>query len=462
MDWELYTDPWCGIELEHPTGWTVRPEAGGARVLADELGRSWAYGRWVAGDGLPSPESVAKGFLARLRSRYPTVKVFRAGDDTEGSGLTFRFEAHSAGHRTVGLVRVAAEAEFILVVGYMGLAEEMSGLRPSFERVLGSFRPLEPVARTSWREPGEGAFAIQVPLDWGTQGGVQRDPGTGFAQLVFQASADPNALVCLYISTAPQMFVNGSGIMGMGIPGLPMCPYCGVDGFVRQILLPQLGQAHPDVRVEVVRRLPQAELRLSQEAAQVAPGQSLRCSAAEVILSYSENGVALRQVQELRTYEGPAAMMMPRLWFAETPWSYRAPEDEFDATRPVLAGMVDSFEVQPGWQSREMGMRQQQVMASHRRTQNLQMATFWNISRDQDMIDSMIMGSYERRSAAQDRVAKGWSDATLGRRDVVTAWGDTIYGVEGGFNRYWTNAVGDVLATDNWLFEPGLGWDEVR
>ena len=107
-------------------------------------------------------------------------------------------------------------------------------------------------------------------------------------------------------------------------------------------------------------------------------------------------------------------------------------------------------------------MRQQQVMASNRRTQNLQMATFWNISRDQDMIDSMIMGSYERRSAAQDRMAKGWSDAMLGQRDVVTAWGDTIYGVESGFNRYWTNAVGDVLATDNWLFEPGHGWEEVR
>ena len=93
---------------------------------------------------------------------------------------------------------------------------------------------------------------------------------------------------------------------------------------------------------------------------------------------------------------------------------------------------------------------------------NLQMATFWNISRDQDLVDSMIMGSYERRSAAQDRVAKGWSDAMLGQRDVVTAWGDTIYGVEAGFNRYWTNAVGDVLATDNWLFEPGHGWEEVR
>ena len=462
MEWQTYTDSWYGIQLEHPAGWMVHPEPGGARVMTDEAGWSWAYGRWLAGEQLPSPERIANGLLARLRTRFPTLRAFRSPSDPERPGLLLRLEAEAPHGPLLGLLRVVPQESILLVLGYLALRGDLPTLRPDFERVLCSFRPLQPLPRNLWREPTEGAFTVQVPLDWGAQGGVQRDPSTGFGQMFFQATADPQGLTTLWMSTTPQMFVSGGGFFGMGLPGVPAHPYSDVPTFVQQILFPQMAQTYPDAQIENVRPLPRVEARLAQEAAQVAPGQPIRLSAAEVVLRYSEDGIHLRHKQEMHTYEGPAAPMMPQLWFAETPWGYRAPLEQFDTWEPVLSGMAASFAIEPAWQSREMGMRQQQVMAAQRRTQSLQMMTYWNISRDQDLIDSMIMSSYERRSAVQDRVAQGWSDAMLGQRDITTSWGDTLYGVEAGFNRYWVNAVGDVLASDNWLFEPGVGWEEVH
>ncbi len=459
-EWQSYLDRWHGVRLERPAGWAVHPEPGGAQVWADGEGWNWAYGRWLSGDDLPTPQALANGAVNRLRSRLPDLRAFRSAHDPH---VLLRLEASSPRGPLVGVLKVVEREQLLVVLGFMARRDDLPALRRAFERVLRSFRPLQPIPRHLWREPTEGAFTVQLPVDWAAQGGVQRDPASGFGQLVFQAVADQQGLTGVLLSTVPQMFVTGGGVFGMGVPGMPTCPYCDVPTFVQQLLAPQMRTQYPDLRVEQIRPLPQVRERLAREAAMLVPGYSqlLHLDAAQVSLLYNESGVSLRQRQEIHTFELPAAMMMPSYWVAETPWSYRAPAAQWAEWEPVLSGVAASFHIEPAWEAREAALRQQQVMAANRRTQSLQMMTCWKVSRDMDLIDDMLWSSYERRSAAQDRIAHDWSDAILGQRDITTPWGETIYGVEGGFNRYWVNAVGDVLASDDWLFEPGAEWTEV-
>ncbi|MGC9400782.1 MAG: hypothetical protein ACP5HM_16855 [Anaerolineae bacterium] len=462
MRWETYEDAWHGVRLEHPAEWTVHAEPGAARVRVAGEPWNWVYGGWIGGASRPTAEAAARQLLARLRSQRPSLRGFRAPDAGVEGGLLLRLEASSPQGPLAGALRVLTSSELMLVQGFLAERTRVPEFRPAFERILTSFRPQEPVPRRPWRDPTEGAFTVAVPPDWGVQGGVRRDPQTGFGQLFFHATADEQGITALQISTAPQIFVEGGGLFGMGMPGVPAYPYCDVAAFVEQFLLPQLQQVYPGASLEALRPLPEVRRRLQQEALQLGMGQQpLRLDAAEVTLFYTEQGVLVRQKQEMHTFETPAMPMSPRFWVAETPWSYRAPSADFERWEPLLSGMAASFEIAPAWQQREAGLRQQQVMAANRRTQQLQMMTFWKISRDQDLIADMSMASYERRSAAQDRMGQAWSDAVLGQRDLATPSGDVIYGVESGFHRYWTNALGEVLASDSWLFEPGGHWEEI-
>lgn len=462
MAWTTYEDAWHGLRLEHPSGWEVHAEPGGARVRVADAPWNWVYGRWLARERRPTPQALANEVVARLRSQCPALRAFRApGTEVEG-GLLLRLEAASPHGLLVGALRVLSSPELMLVQCFLAEKRRLSALRPAFERILTSFEPQQPVPCGPWRDPMEGAFTVDVPPDWSTQGGVQHDPRTGFGQIFFQSAADVQGLTMVQVNTTQQMFVESGGMFGLGMPGVPAHHYCDVPDFVQQFLLPQLRQVYPGASVEGIRPLPEVVRRMQQEALQLSMGQQpLRLDAAEVTLFYTEQGTLLRQKQEMHTFETPAMPMSPRFWFVETPWSYRAPSAEFERWAPMLGGIAASFEIAPAWQQRETGLRQRQVMAANRRTQQLQMMTSWKISRDQDLIAEMSMASYERRSAAQDRMAEAWSDATLGQQNLTTPLGETIYGVESGFERYWTNALGDVIASDNWLFEPGGDWEEV-
>jgi len=314
-------------------------------------------------------------------------------------------------------------------------------------RILSSFK-VDPTLRdasrivppdhefVTYKDPHEGAFTLRVPKGWQVQGGVVR-PYIDAAVALEIRKDEEGKVAISYYSPLPPLFAEPNEVLSMAgfMEGSRYNPSYGVTqdmivyhylpamSYIREWLLPQIRQDYPDTKIISIRDRPGL-------AKSVPPTPWLQVSydSAEAFLEATVGGTRVRGktivlTQLIRTPGVPFGM-----WLANV-LLYSAPPNEFEQLEAIANRMNDTFRVDPAWALREA---QEQIKRSQIASQSA------------DEVATIIRQTYENRAAALDEVSRKWSNAILGRVDLVDSeTGEIDWGVPSGSNHYWKE--GDLI-----------------
>ncbi|MDD5088495.1 MAG: hypothetical protein PHI18_06830 [bacterium] len=218
------------------------------------------------------------------------------------------------------------------------------------------------------QEPRENAFSMIVPHGWTVDGGISRLDPTAMggaaqsieAKLDMTIKKDERGTVMARVlsdmryadvprsnSPAAGMFPYGSNYNGMLVAPCP-----NAQGFITQMAFPYL---HPGAQeLQVKETHPAADLaqKYQQSLAALPLPFTPVCDAGVVILEYTEDGVAYREVWSAVIVNwGPDAMGM---WENKETRFARTPAAEFTQWIPVFAAMQASIQINPKWLAGEI------------------------------------------------------------------------------------------------------------
>jgi hypothetical protein len=126
--------------------------------------------------------------------------------------------------------------------------------------------------------------------------------------------------------------------------------------------------------------------------------------------------------------------MSSGIWLANV-LLYNAPPQKLEQLEAIANKMKDTFRVDPAWALREA---KEQIKRSQ------------IISQSANEVARIIRQTYENRSAVMDEISRKWSNAILGRVDLVDPQtGEINWGAPSGSNYYWRQ--GDlIIGTENY------------
>ncbi len=450
-----YRDAWRGLRLPVPEGWMVRRLGHGLQVQ-DATGARTLFVQ--ACPGMTEVTALAQQLMGWLRSLDPRGEGWLLpADPACPARRTVRARLTPAGAEAVaGSFSVATDAQGGTIVGFLVPQATYEADSAVAAEALAGLAPCEAVRRRLWREPGEGAATAVVPEGWQAGGGVDRTR-PGIPPIIFQAAPDPLTLV--YATTDVRILAEHG--MGMFMPGpFPLAPFTDAAGYAQAALLPSVQQQAPDAQIlELVPRPDAVAQAVAMDAARTGQDpsyllQACQPSAVDARLRYTMNGTPVQQVTRVHTARIPPALTMGQsTWIALLPFAYRAPAAQMPALEPVLEGVAQSFEAEPGWQARQQMAAQQYIqwsaMDRARRQQE--------ISRTLSETSDIIMQGYQQRQESQDRIYHRWSNTTLGRTDLLAPDG-TVYNVPDLYARqYWRAPDGTIIGAGA-LFTPDPTW----
>jgi hypothetical protein len=427
-----HRNAWTGFRVLHPEGWSVSTIHGSISVVENSQPLVSALS---ASFRLPQPEaapSVALRLISMRRAADPSIRAFLAPDSNSTRAIV-RLTSRTAD----GLAMVHVQGTQVWVAGYQAPAAILASKAKTLTDILGSFAPIQPIPKTVFQDPTEGAFAIQMPAGWQAQGGVRRDPGYG----VLQCEARGAGGVMVSMSSMVYMFSQTGMIWGAAVS-----PYQTASQMIQNFFIPEYRKRYPDLSIVSLDERPD----LAEP-----PRQDLGLTASSTALAtvrFTEASVPFTARCRVNTYDAAPYGS----WSGEMPWSYRAPAESFAPLQPVLQGVVDSFRLNPAWEQREHAMRQGRIMASQqdilRRTRE--------ISQTLSQTSDIVANSYWERQKITEHLSHDWSNATLGYEDRVSDSG-VVYNVPSGYDRVWQDNQGYFYG-GNWLTTPDPSWQELK
>jgi hypothetical protein len=287
---------------------------------------------------------------------------------------------------------------------------------------------------TTFSDPAEGAFSIDVPDGWQVTGGLNRVAAVDLRPAV--RAVAPNGSITLFFGD-PQLptFVAPNQMMAsMGFSeGSSYSPGYGVMMQVRRYMPgEQLAEwwvrnRFPGAHTNAAHRLADASARMSQAwAAFQSSGMLARVDVGEVAFTaQGQRGGVVAGTLYMQT----SGMVT---WRAEHLAGYLASPDQEAVARQLVERMVGSYRLSPQW-----------VAMQHGLTANVSDI----VAATSDALSESLRESWARRQAAQDRIAQQRSNAMLG----VEQWRDPVTGdgleVEAGWEHYWIDPSGQVVGT---------------
>jgi hypothetical protein len=450
--WTLVHDPWHGFTLSHPPGWEVSTVLGQITVRLDPAGITAAA---ISPFTVPAPTNarqVAQQFVALAHSVIPSFQAWQQDNATpESNRITLKTRGVRFGQMVEGIYNVLVDGTNCIISGYQAPAGQIAASGAVLGRILSTYRTAALMARQQMREPGEGAFTIDVPVGWTYQAGVNRANIGGAGSLQFNIARDTQGRISANMPSYLWSYLEGmGGLFGAFTGGYPALPYMPAAQFCTQQVAPWMSKAQAGLRVErAVERPDLAELSGFDLARAGYPPGTWEVSMAILETTYDEGGVRLRQKSRVGTMRMRSS---PQMWNANLDSYYRAPAAEFATWEPILAGIVGSLKVNPAWQAGEQNLAQGYIANAQRDISRRQV----EISRTLSETSDIITNSYWRNQAVYDRLSEARSNAMLGYQNMAEP-GRDVYKVPSGYDRYWLDGLGNVYG-GSWLTQPEINW----
>ncbi len=287
-----------------------------------------------------------------------------------------------------------------------------------------------------WYEPNENSGSFEIPRGWGIRGGLVRRSAIDITFAATLRSPDGQIEVFIGDPQIPQFVVPNqmTWMSGMGEgswytytdgtraliqryqPGTMFARNYAAQRYGRQLAQFQItrAQERPDISREINR--------ISQQfgawgvQSQLSTGEIFfKCMAgSRPLVGYTFAGTSLTQ----------SPSMGIGVWSVQNLYGYITPPQREAEAQAVLRHIIASTRLNPDW------VRSQRNMTA---------ATVQITNQTNRYISDQIIGSYERRQASQDRMARNFSNYLRGVEDVMDPATGRTYQVQSGSNYYWIN-----------------------
>ena len=329
--------------------------------------------------------------------------------------------------------------------------------------MLGYASASPPEARyTTFEDPVEHAFTVDVPQGWSAKGGIFR---IGYS--------DPRAMVEM---KSP----DGKMTIRLGDFGIP--PYSVPDrshpkeGVVVELEpQAQIGIARYRSGPEFAVRYGNARFKNICDKAELEPhdplpvkfnlppgDQPLQQSEGEAFYKCTAGPAAMTGFVYTKTSLGKSAPDIPQFWTVNALLSFLATDDRAKDTAASAAHIAESFRIKPQWIEYQKKMDaeglQMARLIAQRKMQNLAAQVQQFRARMKAMSDQVA--GFEARQNRQAAQVQGFTDVLNGitrTHDPMTGEYREVW--SGQSNQYWVNGVGQVVSSAN---SPGPSFHQLQ
>ncbi len=336
--------------------------------------------------------------------------------------------------------------------------------------------------------PGIEAARMLLPTDWRTEGEVRWVGGNlgcpaNMIQAQFKATA-PDGITGIEImpgyvwqwSSDPsnQKIIQQQAAQKMGCEAGPVI---GAADYLRTRIIPKM---RPGARIVGSEPLPaltqskQAEMETNNSMLLKAGYiRFLKADSASVRIAYTQNGQQVEEVLsttvEVTAKPTPnsAALMRGQMvqsenyysMYAENVFAARAPAGKLD--KKLIATIVASTRVDARW-ANAVG----QVLVNMGNAQlkgAMDRQKIWHDAQQQ--ISATITATYQHQQAVQDRAAAQFDQVIRGVETYVNPSTGQPVELTGGYNRAFTNGLGEYILADSPSFNPAAlngNWTELK
>jgi hypothetical protein len=319
---------------------------------------------------------------------------------------------------------------------------------------------------TSWRDPSEGAFTLNVPEGWQIEGGIART-----------SAIDPHPVVR---ATSPdhtmQVFYGDPDLIAREVPN-QMTAYAGIrEGQTMQaswggpILLARYETGEQFARNYIASQLCRAPQITSSDTLEDATRQLSeaavnygRTMGAEAQAWVGETnfqcGDQTGYVRASTVLAGSATGQGVGVWFVMELGGFMAADpSQVAMARYALNNMAGSFKLDPEWEARQ-AQTTRDVNGAVTRAQQQMASSIAQHARQQAQSNQIdVMSGWEKRNKVMDGIMQRDSDTRLG----ITTATDDITGshtVSNDSTYHWTRPDGSIVGTNtDTPPDYGSGW----
>lgn len=322
-----------------------------------------------------------------------------------------------------------------------GPTDQFKACKPFLMETLKSFKFLGPlpksqgaegVATTTFNDPREGAFSMDVPAGWKVDGGLFRFAVNDVRPEVTATS--PDGQICVKFGdsrleprTMPNSLLARAGLRAGSL-------YNTGYGLKMRVERYQTGEEFAKTYIEPVLRKYQGQVTeshnrpevsgpLQSQYQQVAAGMRLAYTSGDVSYTATNQGTPFSGYCFASTL-GVSSPGGPGVWTVDTLCRYVAKQGNESTAQQVLETMMKSYRFNPQWlQGQEATtMRACEIVAQAGR-----------------QINQMMQDSFHNQMTSQDENHRKWDNYIRGVVDVRDPETGETYEVASGSNYYWLN-----------------------
>lgn len=298
---------------------------------------------------------------------------------------------------------------------------------------------------TTFRDPDQGSFTVEVPAGWKVEGGMVRPRPIDARP--WMRTISPDGLVAAFIGdgqipgyTMPngQLTALGFG-PGRWYNGSLVAQYIPARKFAEKYAIKYLKPHATDIQV--------VEAYDHPDVARAVNGTVGASKSEAVSIKITANKGGMPLVGYYLCCTKATVGYGTGMWWVTKIAGIVCPAQMDRAGLELIMHMLQTFQIDPQWGNESIktaGQVSRNYRAASQQLSNSIMSRYWS----QQAANESIHNAYWNRQASQDRAANRYSDAFRGVENVRDPNTGTNYQVQYGPDRHWIDNLGNYQATD--------------
>jgi|GEM_PF-615050 len=298
---------------------------------------------------------------------------------------------------------------------------------------------------TTFRDPDQGSFTVEVPAGWKVEGGMVRPRPIDARP--WMRTISPDGLVAAFIGdgqipgyTMPngQLTTLGFG-PGRWYNGSLVAQYIPARKFAEKYAIKYLKPHATDIQV--------VEAYDHPDVARAVNGTVGASKSEAVSIKITANKGGMPLVGYYLCCTKATVGYGTGMWWVTKIAGIVCPATMDRAGLGLILHMLQSFQIDPQWGSESIktaGQVSRNYTAASQQLSNSIMNRYWS----QQAANESIHNAYWNRQASQDRAANRYSDAFRGVENVQDPNTGTRYQVQYGPDKHWIDNLGNYQTTD--------------
>ena len=327
----------------------------------------------------------------------------------------------------------------------------------------------EVVQWTTFTDPQEAAFSLNVPAGWTIQGGSRRISAEEIRTGVSMLSPDKSMLVffgdaSIPIFTTPSPVTQAAGLATGSVysPGygqsMVIMPYMAGETFAANWGSSLVSRYCRNVQMSRNQARPSETQSLAAAYAAFGVRVSVKAGEAEFTCAFPDGSKAFSYIFASTEF---AQTQITGLWDVKIFTGYIADQNKAAIANSILQKVVQSFAINPNWVARQQ-QTDQQTSALVARSNPITTRAIAQRGKTLSETSDIIVKGGEARSRARDNAAANYDEfavrGTSTYEDPTTGDRQTL---DNNYQHQYTNSQGQTLSTDS-PSSPGVDWRELN